>query len=109
MAIATLEAPPVGAGTIRYTGTPNTAGGMTLRALLGGTIASDVRGFDLYIVSAADIVYFENDGTDAGTDTTPLDGPGRALCVRNASQAIHNDLFKLFCAAAVDFRFTLWK
>jgi hypothetical protein len=106
---ATLEAPMLGAGTIKYTGTPNAVGGTTLKTLLGGTIPEDVSAFDLYIVSAAAAVYYENDGSAADADAMPLDAPGFALRVRNAKHPIDNDKFKFFCSGAVDFRFQLWK
>jgi hypothetical protein len=105
---AVLEAPMLGCGTFKYANTPNAAGGVTLKTLIGGTIPDDATGCDLYVVSAASPVYYENDGTDADANQMPLETPGFALRIRNApSQTWDN--FKFFCAGAVDFRFQFWK
>ena len=106
---AVLEAPYLGAGTIKYAGTPNAVGGVTFTTLIGGTLPEDVSGFDLYIVSAAAAVYFENDGTAADADAMPLDAPGFALRSRNQRTQLEQNFFKFYCNGAVDFRFQLWK
>jgi hypothetical protein len=47
---AVLEAPMLGCGTFKYANTPNAAGGVTLKTLIGGTIPDDATGCDLYVV-----------------------------------------------------------
>jgi hypothetical protein len=104
--------PALGYGTYKYAGTPNTVGGTTLEALLAAAglsaIPADVSGFDLYIVSAASAVYFENDGTAASVDSLPIDAPGPAMRFRNAKYPMNNGHYKFFSAGAVDFRIALW-
>ena len=104
-----IEASQLGFGTYQYSGTPNTLGGLTLREILvlaGATPDADVSGFDLYFVSAAAPVYFNNDGTDADATMMPFDTPGPGLRARTAKHLL--DRLKIYSTGTVDLRIMLW-
>lgn len=103
MAEQVIEASQLGFGTVKYTGFLSD---VSLLDMVGGTVNSDVSGFDIYVVSAGDQMYYENDGTEADADSMLLDTPGLVLRGRNQKSAFER--FRFFCAGVVDIRVTLW-
>jgi len=103
MAEQFLEASYLGFGTKKYSGTPND---VTLKTLCGGAIDGDVSGFDIYVISAAATLYFENDGSTADADTMPVEVPG--LMARGRNQKSAFDRFRFFSTGACEIRIMLW-